>query len=198
MHSLLSIVLQVLSKRATSVSVVMGGACKPIVTGDPALSDKVWTSVVPCEHIVIDYENPCDKTDNPWECIFISAPREENDDGKQWPTNSHKLVRFSIASDGIVPLNLLKERSTTSEETIKSGIRIREWIPGNWTSSFFLSKQTYWGLRATQSRMVFFPRGWSVGEDWGQLHKQSKPLEPWGGYKWVPIVSTQAHRGNLS
>ena len=39
--------------------------------------------------------------------------------GKQWPANSLNLVRRSIAADGIVPDNVLSERSSTSAKRVE-------------------------------------------------------------------------------
>ena len=39
--------------------------------------------------------------------------------GKQWPTNSPKLVRLLITADGIVPVNVLLERSSTAANRVE-------------------------------------------------------------------------------
>jgi hypothetical protein len=61
-----------LSKRATSVSVVVG----ELVTRDIAILDKGWTHVVTGKLIVVEIQIICE-TENQTKRIFMRALREE-------------------------------------------------------------------------------------------------------------------------
>jgi hypothetical protein len=84
----------------TSVGVVV----LETVTGDPALNNRFWTSVVACELIPIEIQRICE-TEKQTKRIFVRAlcPRN-NDNGAQRPTNSHKVTRLPI-SLGIGPVS---------------------------------------------------------------------------------------------
>jgi hypothetical protein len=63
------------SKRATSVSEVVGHRA----TGDPAMLDRVWTSVVAREHIVVEIQIFCKQRTNQENIIHEGACEKEKE-----------------------------------------------------------------------------------------------------------------------
>ena len=107
----------VLSKRATSVTAHSVVLIPRRVTGDSTTIDKVWTSVIAREHIVVQIQLPCNTEKTNHENAYSWGHNEkEKFGGKQWPTNSLKLVRRLIAMEGIVPVNAFLERSSQAAE----------------------------------------------------------------------------------
>jgi hypothetical protein len=48
------------------------------------------------------------------------AQQEEDGDGKQWQTNSLKLVRLLISVDGMVPVKALSDKARETARTVKT------------------------------------------------------------------------------
>jgi hypothetical protein len=102
------------SKRATSVGEVVGQR----VTGDLAMPDRVWTSVVAREHIVVEIRK---YSVNREQTNIGGTPslRKGKRNGKQQPTNSLNFTRLFI-SVGIIQVSLLPSRYKETAQTVKT------------------------------------------------------------------------------